>query len=80
MIQMPQKKQDVLCSCDYSERVVASFAHQIQSEYYGGNRYVSIEGIELEHCSETTQTEIAGTTQARTRRAIFHSFLSDDIK
>ena len=24
--------QDVLCCCDYSERVVAIFAHQIQSE------------------------------------------------
>ena len=26
--------QDVLCSRDYSERVVASFANQIQPEYY----------------------------------------------
>ena len=24
-------KQDVLCRCDYSKRVVASFEHQIQS-------------------------------------------------
>ena len=39
--------QDVLCRCDYAERVVASFAHQIQSEYYGGNRSVSIEGINI---------------------------------
>ena len=30
---------------DYAERVVASFANQIQSEYYDGNRSVSIEGI-----------------------------------
>ena len=29
--------QDVLCRCDYSERVVANFSNQIQSEYYGGN-------------------------------------------
>ena len=29
--------QDVLCCRDYSERVVASFSNQIQSEYYGGN-------------------------------------------
>ena len=34
--------QDVLCCRDYAERLVASFAHQIQSEYYGGNRSVSI--------------------------------------
>ena len=29
--------QYVLCFRGYSERVVASFAHQIQSDYYGGN-------------------------------------------
>ena len=39
--------KDVLCLHDYAESVVASFPHQIQSEYYGGNRYVSIEGIAL---------------------------------
>ena len=41
--------QDVLCCRDYSERLVASFANQIKSEYYGVNRSVSIEGIALEH-------------------------------
>ena len=34
--------QDVICRRDYAERVVASFANKIQSEYYGGNRSVSI--------------------------------------
>ena len=34
--------QDVLCRRDYAERLVASFANQIQSEYYGGNISVSI--------------------------------------
>ena len=34
--------QDVLCRREYTERLVAIFAHQIQSEYYGGNRSVSI--------------------------------------
>ena len=29
--------QDVICRRDYSERVVASFTRQIQSEYYGVN-------------------------------------------
>ena len=43
--------QDLLCRRYYNERVVARFAHQIQSEYYGGNRSVSIEGIALEHFS-----------------------------
>ena len=48
--------QDMLCRSDYSERVVARYAHQIQSEYYGGNRSVSIEGIELEHFSALPHT------------------------
>ena len=43
--------QDVLCCCEYAERLVASFAHKIQSEYYGGNRSVSIEGIALKKFS-----------------------------
>ena len=46
--------RDVLCRCDYSDRVVAIFAHQIQSEYYGGNRSFSIEVIALEHFSALT--------------------------
>ena len=48
--------QDVLCRHDYDDMVVASFAHQIQSEYYGGNRSVSIEGIVLENFSALPQT------------------------
>ena len=31
--------QYVLCCRYHAGRVVTSFAHQIQSEYYGGNRY-----------------------------------------
>ena len=54
--------QYVLCRCDYAERVVASFAHKIQSEYYGGNRSVSIEDIELEKFSALTHTNINSTT------------------
>ena len=38
---------DVLYRRDYADRVVYSFTNQIQSEYYGGNMYVSIEGIAL---------------------------------
>ena len=41
--------QDVLWCRDYADRLVAICAHQIKSEYYGGNKSVSIEGIELEH-------------------------------
>ena len=39
--------QDVLFSHDYDERVVTRFANQIQSEYYGRNKSVSIEVIAL---------------------------------
>ena len=41
------ENQYVLCCCDYDERVVGSFVHQIKYEYYGRNWYVSIEGIIL---------------------------------
>ena len=50
--------QDVLCRRDYAERVVAIFANQIQSEHYGGNRSVSIEGITLEHFIAVPKTGI----------------------
>ena len=50
--------QDVLCRRDYAERLVASFAKQIQYEYYGGNRSVSIEVIALEHFSAAPQSDI----------------------
>ena len=36
---------DILCRRYYSKRVVDSSIHQIQSEYYGRNQYVSIEVI-----------------------------------
>ena len=70
--------QDVLCHRDYAERVVASFANQIQSEYYGGNRSLSIEGITLEHFSAAPQEDINSSTLSRPRHALFHAFLSDD--
>ena len=47
--------QDVLCHFDYAEGIVSRFSHQIKYEYYGGNRYVSIEGAALEHFSATDQ-------------------------
>ena len=67
-------KKDVLFCIDSYERLVASFSHQIQSKYYGGNIYVSIEYIVLEISSFPTHTETEGTPQARTRHAVFHSF------
>ena len=72
--------QDVLCRRDYAERLVAIFANQIQSEYYGGNRSVSIEGIVLVHFSAPLQTDINSPTLSRPCHAVFHSFLSNDSK
>ena len=72
--------QDVLCRRDYAERVVASFANQIQSEYYGGNISVSIEDIALDHFSAAPQADINSSSFPRPRHAVFHSFLSDDSK
>ena len=66
--------QDVLCRRDYAVRVVASFANKIQSEYYGGNRSVSIEGIELEHFSAATQADINSSTLSRPRHSVCHYF------
>ena len=67
--------QDVICRCDYSERVVARFANKIQSEYYVGNRSVSIEGISLEHFSALPKTDINSTTQSRQLHAVFNYFI-----
>ena len=47
--------QDMLWCRDYAEHLVAIFSYQIQSEYYGDNILVWIEGIELEHFSTTDQ-------------------------
>ena len=43
--------QNTLCRRDYAEKLVTIFSHKIQSEYYGGNISVSIEGILLEYFS-----------------------------
>ena len=50
--------QDVLCSSDYADSFVVIFFNRTQSEYYGGNRSVSIEGIVLEHFSAFTKLAI----------------------
>ena len=50
-----------LCCRDYSERIVAIFANQIQSEYYDGNISVYIEGITLERFSAVTKADINST-------------------
>ena len=66
--------QYVLCCRDYAERVVASFANQPQSEYYGGNRSVSIEDIVLEHFSAAPHSDINSSSLPCPRHAVFYSF------
>ena len=69
-----------MCHCDYVERVVASFSHQIQSEYCGGNRYVSIEGISLESFSPAEPFLSLSRSKSYRLHVVLHYFLSDDIK
>ena len=72
--------EDVLCRCDYSQKVVASFSHKIQSEYCSVNISVSIKGISLENFSATPQTGIKASTKSFPCHAVFHYFLQDDNK
>ena len=65
---------DVLFHCDYAERVVVIFSHQIKYEYCGGNRYA------LEHISATDQEKSLSSLHIYTCHALFHSFLSDKSK
>ena len=48
--------QYLLCNRNYTEQVVASFSHQIQSKYYDINITVSNKAISLEHFSANTHT------------------------
>eukprot|EP00957_Ditylum_brightwellii_P008426 637998-Ditylum_brightwellii.AAC.1 len=41
-------KKDIKCRHDYAERLGASFAKQIQSEFYGTKTSVSMEGVSME--------------------------------
>ena len=72
--------QDVLCCRDYANGLVASFSHQIQSEYYGGNRFVSIEGISLKLFNALPKSIINASTKLCPSHAVFNSFLSNDSK
>ena len=66
--------QDLLFRRDYAEREVESFAHQIRSEYYGGNISASIEVIALGYYSALPKTYINSTTPSHQNHAVFHSF------
>ena len=68
---------DILCRRDYVYRVVSSFEHQIQSIYYGGNRSISIEGVELDHFGAFQHPSPLLKSVDVYRQAAFHYFLSD---
>ena len=70
----------MLCRRDYAERLVASFAHEMQSEFYCGNISVSIDGIALEHFSTLPNSVINTSTKSCPHHAVFLYFLSDVIK
>ena len=74
------KQHDVLCRSDYADTIVSSFSHQIKSEYYGGNRSVSIEGIVLENFSASNQSSSSFPYEAVSRQTVFNYFISDDSK
>ena len=69
----------MLCRRDYDERLVAIFSNQIQPEYYGGNRSLSINSIILEPLSELPQIEMNSSKKTCPQHAVFH-FFSDDSK
>ena len=51
-----------------------------QYEYYVGNRSVSVEGVALEHFSDTFQETSPSYFYSITRHAVFHLFMSDNSK
>ena len=65
--------QDVLCRRDYAERLVAS-------EYYGGNRSVSMEGIALEKFSAFTKGRYQVIYNITSTSCSISIFLSEDSK
>ena len=72
--------EDVICSLDYAESVVASFAHQIQPWYYGENRSVSIEVIALENFIACTKNRYQFKYTITETSCSVSLFLPDDIK
>ena len=65
---------------DYTERVVDKLSQQIKSGYYGGNRSVSIEGVNFEHFSATDQEISSSSLHSFTNHYVFHLFVSDSRK
>ena len=71
---------DVLFSRYYPDPMEANFENQIQSEYYGGNRSISIPGIVIKQYKQSHQTQIGYEPGKPTRNPVFHSLMSYDSK
>ena len=71
---------DVLWHWYYEDCVVDSISHQIQSEYHGDNKYVSIKGVYLDHCTATDQETSSFSLHIRTHHDVFHLFMSNNSK
>ena len=69
------RQYGVLCRSDYVERILSSFAHQIQSEYYGGNRSVFIVVIALENISASNQASLSLTSETVSNKVVFINFI-----
>ena len=59
---------------------MSTFSHQILSEYYGNNRYVSIESNPLNKFSALEYSSPFWKSDNVLTHALFHSFLFDDNK
>ena len=62
-------KKDIKLRRDYAERLVAAFKQVIQSEHFGANKTLSMEGVAVEYVMDGIEDKILGE---------FHSYLSDD--
>ena len=63
----------IFCVVVVIPRVVASFSHKIQFEYYDGHISVYIEGPAMEHFSAPTYKTAAETPQSSTHNTVFHN-------
>ena len=72
--------QDVLCSRYSPEPVAENFENQSQSEYYGGNRSISISVIVLKQYKQSHQTQIGCEPGKPTINPVFNSLISYDSK
>ena len=67
-----RKQHGVLWWSDYKDRIVSIFAHQIKSEYYGGNCYVSIGGIAVDNFSVSNHSSSSLTSEIVSCQAFFN--------